>query len=390
MKASRHIRSLSIRHLMNIFLVFIVIYDVIFIHYLSSLSSMPSSLSACLPSSTVVHSSVQNVTTAEPSQPTSRSPTERYVTLSRPRMLLDRTGNHLFMLAAALHVASQTGRQLLMPSCGWPLDETFQLKDIRRYVVDYPCPCWRLVPPAEHFFNGDHRLDSNLDEFRQSTIRTIVLGGHYQTYRYVDQLDSTVRQMLRFRPEVRRAADKFIAESQPLNLKSEECFKVGFHVRRGDFLERFWRNAGATVISQRFVEKVVDYFRSRHAHVHFIVATDDWHWTKQTFTNVVGKTAAVSSQMSFNSADNSTLLPAYKNTSSVSLSFSEGHEAGVDLAILSSCDAVVVSSGSFGWWAAWLANKTTVYYANWPRPGSPMSKGFNTSVYFPPHWIPMT
>jgi hypothetical protein len=66
-----------------------------------------------------------------------------------------------------------------------------------------------------------------------------------------------------------------------------------------------------------------------------------------------------------------------------------GRSAGVDLAILSSCDAVVVSTGSFGWWAAWLAGKTTVYYDDWPRVGSRMSKPFNATLYWPKTWIPM-
>ena len=62
---------------------------------------------------------------------------------------------------------------------------------------------------------------------------------------------------------------------------------------------------------------------------------------------------------------------------------------GVDLAVLSSCDAVIVSTGSFGWWAAWLANKTTVYYANWPRPGTGFDQLLNRTTYFPAQWIPM-
>jgi len=81
--------------------------------------------------------------------------------------------------------------------------------------------------------------------------------------------------------------------------------------------------------------------------------------------------------------------PDGRSVRQVAAAFSEGHSAGVDLAILSSCDAVVVSTGSFGWWAAWLADKTTVYYDDWPRRGSNMYKLFNASQYWPRKWIPM-
>jgi len=74
---------------------------------------------------------------------------------------------------------------------------------------------------------------------------------------------------------------------------------------------------------------------------------------------------------------------------SVAVTLSRSRSPGVDLALLAACDAMIVSTGSFGWWAAWLVNRTTVYYDRWARVGSGFSREFDRSRYFPPRWIPL-
>ena len=83
-----------------------------------------------------------------------------------------------------------------------------------------------------------------------------------------------------------------------------------------------------------------------------------------------------------------TMTWAKRNLNFPDVVFSEGHSAQLDLAILSLCNHTIVSTGSFGWWAGWLANGTVVYYSKWPRPFSPLEYQVNKNDYFPPHWIP--
>jgi len=99
--------------------------------------------------------------------------------------------------------------------------------------------------------------------------------------------------------------------------------------------------------------------------VQFIVATDSIQWTKKHIA----------------------LDAVYRNCTSINVVYSVDKNAGFDMALLASCDALILSTGTYGWWAAWLANKTTVYYRYWPRPGSRISTLFNREDYFPPHWI---
>lgn len=78
------------------------------------------------------------------------------------------------------------------------------------------------------------------------------------------------------------------------------------------------------------------------------------------------------------------------NGSYVNITFCpEGQSPGQDLAILSLCNHTVVSAGTFGWWAAWLANGTTVYFDNWPRNGTKLDGKFDRRDYYPSHWVPI-
>lgn len=58
------------------------------------------------------------------------------------------------------------------------------------------------------------------------------------------------------------------------------------------------------------------------------------------------------------------------------------------MAILSLCDHVVMTVGTFGWWGAWLSRGTVVYCKDFPKPGSIIDKNalFRDELY-PPNWI---
>jgi len=74
----------------------------------------------------------------------------------------------------------------------------------------------------------------------------------------------------------------------------------------------------------------------------------------------------------------------------IDLVYSNGSSIGFDLVLLSRCDAMIMTTGTFGWWAAWLGNyKTVIYYKNWPRPYSQLDGTMNRAEFFPPHWIPI-
>ena len=140
-------------------------------------------------------------------------------------------------------------------------------------------------------------------------------------------------------------------------------FRVGVHVRAGDVLWLIWR--GHTAPGQSYYIKAANYLTANlTVPVQYIVTSDDLRWTKRRIA----------------------LEVVFQNRSNVSVVYSEGKDAGFDMALLSSCDALIMSTGSFGWWASWLTNITTIYYRYWPRPGTFVDSLFTREDYFPPWW----
>jgi len=61
--------------------------------------------------------------------------------------------------------------------------------------------------------------------------------------------------------------------------------------------------------------------------VQFIVATDNLSWTKRHIA----------------------LEAVFQNCSNTSVVYSEGNSARFDMVLLASCDALIMSTGSYGW-----------------------------------------
>jgi len=129
-------------------------------------------------------------------------------------------------------------------------------------------------------------------------------------------------------------------------------------------LSRWAIKRGFTVATPRYLRRALGYFVQRFAPVQFVVASNDVPWCRKHIrpSATWGRNAA-------------------------NITFAAGHSAGIDLAILASCNHTVLTTGTYGWWAAWFANGTTVYYSQFPRPGSSLGNRSHTEDYYPPNWI---
>ena len=96
---------------------------------------------------------------------------------------------------------------------------------------------------------------------------------------------------------------------------------IGIHVRRGDF------NDMHIISSDAYLLNATSYFTSLYPDAHFIVGSDDKPYCANFFRN----------------QSNVFLLPS---------SFSSGD----DMIALSACEHSIITGGTFGWWAAFLAN----------------------------------
>jgi len=314
----------------------------------------------------------------------SNSTQERYVSLCKDRTYGDhRIGNHLFMLAAMLFVTEQTNRSILMKAEGWCLDEVFELNSVLRYRDKHSS-----IPGSSRVLEPQSRYPQSLDDHlsvvngasqvQTYEERTIQLCGFYQTSFYAEAIDAKLRRMLQFIPDIKMAAEKHLAAACP---KARRWFSthacIGVHVRRGDFLTETLIDYGLTTLTDTYLRDAMQYFIDRYQRVQFVIASEDQQWVRTSLRAMFNQSVALD-------AENSLILD-----DDVLVTLSQNQSAAVDFAALTMCDGLVISTGSFGWWAAWLANKTTVYYANWPRKNSGLASVTDPATYFPHNWIPM-
>ena len=127
---------------------------------------------------------------------------------------------------------------------------------------------------------------------------------------------------------------------------------------------------GYTTLGPSYFKRAMQHMADMYTRVQFLVVTDDSKWVTENLSpNLVEK----------------------KDTMTrVNVTVCKGNSAGHDLAILSMCDHTIISTGTYGWWGAWLAKGTTIYYSNWPREWIKIVyKMFRRSDYFHPSWIGM-
>jgi len=274
-------------------------------------------------------------------------------------------GNQMFDLAVVVYVAELTGREpgILTFDYVLALDQVFDL-GIKRFVNLCPCYMFGEIGSLRY----DRRLEELISGDHEEEVRgkSIFLSGFFQSWKYTLTVERQLRQHFTFLPQIRRFADKFLVESRPPGWLAG-FVRVGIHVRRGDVLNADKMRFGYTTPDERYFAHAMRYFVDRFDRVQFIVASNDISWCREKFV------------------DFATTLPHRVNVTFMTL-----HSSGEDFAIIASCEHVIMSTGTYGWWAAWLARGITVYYADWPKNGSELAAKFRYDDFFPPTWVGMT
>ena len=148
------------------------------------------------------------------------------------------------------------------------------------------------------------------------------IKGYFQSFKYFqDCCSQTIHSIFTFKPEIEQKAVAMLKSSiSPI--------KVGIHVRKGDMtIKGFYLRDPP----MSYYKNAMDYFTNLYGSIQYIVASDDPDWVEE--------------QSLF---QDSTIL--------------RNNDAPVDLAILASCHHVIMSRGTFGWWAAWLSSGKAIYY----------------------------
>ena len=252
-----------------------------------------------------------------------------------------RLGNQMFDFASAVGIAHALNYKFIMRS-PHPLLEYFELNQT-------------LAPRIKNV------KKISIFEWRQNTwdktylSHNLTLDRCWRAWEYFDSVSDGIRKSFTIKPEYLNVAKTFL-KSHSRNNKT----LIGVHVRRGDFLTERSKIKGRVVVDKNYLRKAMYFFRTQHKDALFVIVSNDIKWCKD---NMQGNDVV----------------------------FSIFTEPIHDMAILSLCNHTVMSTGTFGWWGAWLAGGTVVYCSDYPRPGSIVANNtlFRDNFY-PPSWIGMS
>ncbi|CAG5128535.1 unnamed protein product [Candidula unifasciata] len=286
-------------------------------------------------------------TRAEKSSNGSTSDMKRNVTLyvTSADLTKGRLGNQMFTYASLLGIARAQNRRFVV-SPGSDLQNTFKLLHVAQMQDSGG---WQVVR-EKHAYAFDTRL-LNL------TKENISIGGYLQSYKYFKDYADEVRQEFLFSDSI--ANEAYLIVHNLISERKGNLF-VGVHIRRGDFLNGGNPKLGYGVPEKSYFLKAFKWMQSKfpNRNITYLVASDDLNWCNDNLKS-----------------DNVLALP--------------NAPPAIHMAILSSCDHVIMSGGTYGWWSSFLAGGYVVYFKGFMSKGTTFGDSFNPETYYPPLWVGM-
>nr|XP_028560406.1 galactoside 2-alpha-L-fucosyltransferase 2-like [Podarcis muralis] len=228
----------------------------------------------------------------------------------------------------------------------------------------YLSPMFRITLPVLHaevdkkIHWKDFPLRSWMSEsYKHIKGKYVRLTGYPWSYTFYHHIRQEILQQFSFHDHIKEEANQYL---QKLRGQRQEVTYVGVHVRRGDYVHVMpsWKGV---VADRGYLEKAMNYFREKYPNPIFVVTSNGMEWCKENI-----------------------------NASRGDVYFSgDGRESspGRDFALLAHCNHTIMTIGTFGRWAGYLAGGETIYLANYTLPDSRYLKVFNLSAIFLPEWI---
>ncbi|XP_046371377.2 galactoside alpha-(1,2)-fucosyltransferase 2-like isoform X1 [Haliotis rufescens] len=267
-------------------------------------------------------------------------------------------GNFMFAYASVYGMASKVNKSVVIQKDN-PLLKYFRVK---ANVVNDLCIC-----NTAKFVNEGRHCQFNKDLLNLSENTNYRPGWYFQSWMYFRHVAEEIRQQFKFKDDVRQKAISLIKGSREAFVNRQRGSDhdnvtiVGVHVRKGDITKNKQFVAyGYTVASPQYFSAAMTYYRNKYNRTLFLVCSDHVTWCKE-------------------------------NINGSDVMFMEDNSFEVDLAILAHCNHSIMSVGTFGWWASFLAGGETIYYKHPARNGSSLRKQFSKdySDFFYPGWIGM-
>ena len=266
---------------------------------------------------------------------------------------LGRFGNLVFEYASTMGIANHTkkhalfGRQMSYLQYVFPKVKIITLKN--------PPQSWRRIQD-----NKTWDFDQNLFELSKGNV---IIEGHLSSFRYFENISSWLYDdvlsymnkallvtALRF---IKQVKDDYAMKHSGINPST-----VCVHVRRGDKATERAKYWGYRLPEPSDIIHAMNYMRQKLNHSVFVVSSESKQWC---FENLPEENVHISNMTSYEE----------------------------DFVLMSCCDHMIMTVGTFGWWASWLTSRrggTSMYFNHPFMTGSELNRELDRKDVFPSNW----
>ncbi|KAM4824954.1 galactoside alpha-(1,2)-fucosyltransferase 2 [Thomomys bottae] len=206
----------------------------------------------------------------------------------------------------------------------------------------------------------NYQLNDWMEERHQHISSNFVrFTGYPCSWTFYHHLRPDILREFSLHEQLREEAQAFLRGLQAD--RGGPCTLVGVHVRRGDYVHYMPSVWKGVVADPDYLKQAMDWFQARYDFPVFVVTSDDMAWCRDNINASFGDVVFAGNGI-------------------------EG-SPGKDFALLTQCNHTIITIGTFGIWAAYLAGGETIYLANYTLPDSPFLKVFKPEAAFLPEWV---
>ncbi|XP_069804059.1 galactoside alpha-(1,2)-fucosyltransferase 2-like [Dendropsophus ebraccatus] len=262
---------------------------------------------------------------------------------------IGRLGNLMGEYATLYALAKLNGRRAsVMSDMHWSLSRVFKITLPIMNHRDFTHTDWIKVPLH----------DWMSPEYRYIGHEYVRLTGYPCSWTFYEEVKDKILQEFTFHDHIKQEANNYLSRLQQ---GRDNVTFVGVHVRRGDYLTIMPEVWKGVLANKQYLQTAMDYFRKKYQNPLFIVTSNGMDWCKENINTTLGD-----------------------------IHFSgDGIEASPtrDFALLAHCNHTIMTIGTFGYWAGYLAGGETIYLSNFTLPDSEFLKIFKYEAAYLPKWI---
>ncbi|XP_075046000.1 galactoside alpha-(1,2)-fucosyltransferase 2-like [Mixophyes fleayi] len=206
-----------------------------------------------------------------------------------------------------------------------------------------------------------HLHDWMAPEYKDIRDDYTMMTGYPCSWTFYNHVKLDILREFTFHDYIKQEANDYLSR---LHEGQRKVTFVGVHVRRGDYLTIMPNVWKGVIGGKEYLQTAMDYFRhksDKYQNPLFIVTSNGMDWCKENINNSLGDVHFV--------GDGQESSPAR------------------DFALLAHCNHTIMTVGTFGYWAGYLAGGETIYLMNFTLPDSPFLKVFKNEAAFLPEWI---